>query len=81
MFDLKAPSPVDITAPKPIMKDVDLAAELYLKSARLDYVPAMVNLATLIFKQAKNNRSLSFGKKKGEDGKPAANSLEVFGED
>lgn len=38
-----------------IEKDINHAADLYFKSAKQSFVPAMVNLAFLIFKCAKNN--------------------------
>ena len=45
-------------------KDVNKAADMYLQAAQLSYVPAMVNLASLLFKSAKNCKQLTYGDKK-----------------
>lgn len=41
-----------------IMKNINLAANLYYQSAQLDNVQGMINLACLIFKCGKNNKML-----------------------
>ena len=41
-----------------IMKNLNLAANLYYQSAQLDNVHGMVNLAYLIFKCGKSNKML-----------------------
>jgi TPR repeat protein len=38
-----------------ILKDIDYAAALYLKAAKQEYVPAMVNLASLLIRSSKFN--------------------------
>ena len=60
-----------------VERDVDFAANQYLKAAQMDYVPAMTNLASLLFRSAKTNRRLLFGPtriQKDQD-------LEVYGDD
>lgn len=65
-----------------VIKDMDRAAALYLESSKLDFIPAMVSLAVLIFKCAKNGKQLTLNSKKQQQ--PAPISLEeedLFGED
>ena len=50
--------------PQQLHRDINKAADLYLQAAHQSYVPAMVNLATLLFKSAKNCKQLIYGDKK-----------------
>lgn len=47
----------------------------------MDFVPAMVNLAYLIFKSAKNNIKLNYGNKLHVDQMQNCNPGDLFGEE